>query len=444
MRRIPTWLTLTLAASYGMLVIPLGIWLWGLAIESLPSEELRILRLIHRQILADYVDERDPETLMRVAIAGMVRDGCDDYSMFVSAPHVDHFEATELEGTYEGIGVLLVPDVAPITIQAPLNGGPAERAGLGVGDRILAVDGVDLSRITPEDATRAAREHLIGPAGSAVTLEVSGPDGAIREVDLKRGDVVRPTVRWAHLVAPEAGIAYVHVHGFQRHVLEEFDVALDWLVGRSDASLHGLILDLRGNPGGLLDAAIGMVDRFLADGVIVSLRRRDDELVEEHRATADGTRFPELPIAILVDGGTASASEVVTGALQDHGRAVVVGERTFGKGVVQSVYRWADEDFRLKITTSRYYTPLGRSIEGRFRRSGDGDVPGGIAPDVPVPIDAATRERVERRLAADEVPFRHLDAARALAAELGRPLAGPPDPADDPALAAAIEALRDR
>jgi carboxyl-terminal processing protease len=440
----PTVLSMTLAAvcagSFAMLVVPAGLMLWRHATEALPDEGLRTLRLVHQQILAEHVEAQDPDQLLTKAVQGMVKD-LDRYSEFVPASAVEGFEARELDGTYVGIGVLLFGGHAPITVQAPLAGGPAEAAGIEVGDRILAVDGEDVSGIAEADALATAIRLLRGPVGSEVELRVEG-EGPARTVRLRRGAVAEPRVKWVHLLDPEAGLGYVHVSGFQREVTAAFDAAVEALRAEAGGELRGLVLDLRHDPGGLLEEAIALANRFVGAGEIVALKRRGEVVVERHLADPARCSLPDLPLVVLIDRGTASASEVVTGALQDHGRARVVGVRSYGKGVVQSIYTWRGLDFRLKLTTSHYYTPSGRSIEGRLRREGDGEAEGGIEPDLAVPVEREVELRIVERLRANEVPPVHRERARAVAATIGREVTMPLTPGEDPQLAAALAELR--
>ncbi len=446
--RSPT--TLVLALTYVLLVVPLGILLWSRAIDSLPTEEMHTLRLVHHQVLQDYVEERDGAALLEEAIAGMV-ERLDPYSRFVPAQEVEHFEEQELEGTYQGIGVLLVAGRTPLTVQTPLRGGPAEAAGLRPGDRILAIGDDSLADLPAEDVLDRGEELLRGPAGSTVTLTI-GRDSSdeVVSLEVRRGHVANPRIKWGHLIDTERHIGYLHLAGFQRQAVEEFDAEVDRLRNEAGGDLRALILDLRHNPGGLLDEAIELANRFLPEGRIVSLRRRDDRLVEEHFARQELCRLPELPTVLLVDGITASASEVLTGALQDHHRAQVVGSRTYGKGVVQSIYQWNERDFRLKLTTSRYYTPDGRCIEGHMgqdpaeaTRHGRAPSARGLEPDTVVELGAADTARIARRLARYDVPPLWRDAARTLATELGFELAEPLTPDEDAQLAAALSAARD-
>ncbi|MBK8978892.1 MAG: S41 family peptidase [Planctomycetes bacterium] len=443
MRRAKFPILLLLGVGYLALVVPASIVLWRNVTESLPSEELHVLRLVYEQVLDDYVEERDPATLLLAATEGMV-ESLDGYSRFIPAEDVESFREEELEGTYQGIGVLLVANHAPITVRTPLRNGPAEAAGLLPGDRILKVGDVDVGGVSPQDALPRALELLRGEAGSSVrlTLERDGAPAPL-EIDVGRGHVPQPKVRWAHVIDEERRIGYLHVHGFQRGVTEELDRALELLQQDLGGELRGLVLDLRENPGGLLTEGVAMANRFIASGPIVTLRRRGDVVLEEHTAREEQCTQPDVPLVVIVNRRSASASEVLTGALQDHHRAVVVGERTYGKGVVQTVYQWGDEPFRLKLTTSRYYTPNGRPIKPRPPRGERGGTPDwGLTPDVEMLVDDATAARLRAALGDYEVPRSFRDAERRLATDLKLEPLEPLTPGEDPQLARALLELR--
>lgn len=409
---------------------------------DLPSEELRMLRLVYRQVMQDHVEAHDGHGLLRDAIAGMVKS-LDDYSAFVPPERASSFDS-ETTGEYQGIGVTMVARQVPITVLYPMRGGPAEQAGIGVGDRIVAIDGEVLEDLTPDNVADEARTRLRGKPGSSVRLLVERRGGDREEIALERADVQRPSVKWVRLMdEPTARVGYVYVKAFQQHTAAEFDAALRDLETGAGGALDALIVDLRFDPGGLLTESVAIANRFLRGGNIVSLRARDDR--EQSRIDADPskTTHPDLPLVLLVNEHSASASEVLCGALQDHGRATLVGKRTFGKGVVQSIYRWQDLDFRLKLTTSRYYTPNGRNIGSKMRGPHDGDATAGIAPDVEVNLSAAATRAVAEHLGRDEVPPPYKSAAAALAAELDFAPEPPPlGPDVDAQLARALEIAR--
>jgi carboxyl-terminal processing protease len=422
--------------------VPAGILLWRQVFETLPSDGLRTLRLVHEQILTEHVEPQDAEDLIDDAIRGMVGE-LDRFSEFVPADDVEGFEARELEGTYVGVGVLLFSGVSPATVQSPLAGGSAAELGVLPGDRLIRIGDEDVSDLPAAEATETAVRLLRGEAGSSIAIQIERslddePSERL-ELELERRAVPQSRVKWAHLADPEQRIGYIHVSGFQRGMVEDFDARLSEL--EADGPLAGLCLDLRHNPGGLLTEAVALANRFVAEGELVTLKRRRGEVLERHEADRDACTHPELPLVVLVDEGTASASEVVTGALQDLGRALVVGTRSYGKGVVQSIYSWSGLPFRLKLTTARYYTPSGRSLERTLRHPDDGDDEGGIVPDEIVALGADDTRRLAARLAAHEIRPPYLERARLVADQLERPLALAPSPADDPQLAAALAAL---
>ncbi|HLU38166.1 MAG TPA: S41 family peptidase [Planctomycetota bacterium] len=401
--RFPWWLILVNGViAFAITVGTIEFWHARFDDQS----ELRMLRLVYRQVLRDHVEPHDAEEVQRGAIDWLMGQ-LDEYSAFVPPDKASAFDS-ETTGEYQGIGIVAAPRTAPLTVHALFEGGPAERAGLAVGDRILRIDGESLADLPPERVVAEATRRLLGPPGSTVTLQVERAAGGTGEVVITRGAVQRKSVKWVRLLDAEARIGYLYIAAFQQRTAAEVDAALQQLADEAGGRLAGLVLDLRRNPGGLLHEAVAVTNRFVASGNIVTLRARG---VEQGRHDADPRKAThrDLPLVVLVDHESASASEVVSGALQDHGRALLVGQRTFGKGAVQSIYRWEGLDFRLKLTTSHYHTPSGRSI---------GPGKGGIVPDVEVALDDEVARRLAVRLAQHEVPRRYKEAA----AELGRKL----------------------
>lgn len=438
--RIPGWL-LAINGLLAVLLLATSVRVWLHTYDDLPAEELRMLRLVHRQVMQDHVQPHAADDLMRSAIEGMVKQ-LDDHSEFIPPAKVEAFE-TETTGQYQGIGVVMVPGRVPATIHYLFEDGPAEKAGLAVGDKILAIDGETL------DAERhdleAVRSRIKGPPGTQVVLRIARAEAAPQDIPVQRAAVQQPSVKWVRLLDPADRLGYLHIASFQRRTANELDAALRHLEQLANAPLRGLVIDLRFNTGGLLNEAVACVNRFLAQGNIVSLKRRGGVEHDRHDADPALTTHPALPLVILVNEHTASASEVMSGALQDHGRAALVGKRTYGKGVVQSIFSWRGLDFRLKLTTSHYYTPNGRNIEGRMRRKEDGDAKGGIAPDVEVALPVELARNLAVRLDAIEVPMRYKEAAATLAKALG--IAGEANQLavdQDPQLARGLAALRER
>jgi carboxyl-terminal processing protease len=289
------------------------------------------------------------------------------------APFYDSDKTVEISGVVTSwvfrnphpfLHVEVTDDKGVIVVVEPLVGSPAARAGLLRGDRIVAIDGVPTARESGDTTAR-----LRGRPGTIVKLHVER-----RGWDAPHGFML--TRELIHVQAVESmllepGIGYVKLKQFQERTDEELLDALKAVREESGGAITGLVLDLRGNPGGLLDQAIRVADVFLPSGIIVSTVGRGGRKLEEERARAAGT-WDSFPMVVLVNGGSASASEIVAGALQDHGRALIVGTQTFGKGSVQSVFEFADGS-GLKLTVARYFTPNGRSIQEK-----------GIAPDVMV------------------------------------------------------------
>ncbi|MHC5065716.1 MAG: S41 family peptidase [Planctomycetota bacterium] len=399
--------------------------------ENLPVEELSVLRREH-----------EAEALLHEAIAGMVRS-LDPHSRYIPPAELESFRQEEIAGSYTGVGVALASGVAPPTIEFRYPASPGRSAGLQVGDEILAVNGEEIGDLPAAEGIAAVITRISAAKEDPVLLRIRRGEATEMELPVNRGEVGRPSVKWLSFLDEGAGIAYLHLSEFKERSIEEFDQAIEILRGDDEAELQGLILDLRFNRGGLLSAAIALANRFLESGRIVSLKRRDGEVVEEHDADPIECDLPKIPLVLLMNGSSASASEVVAGALQDHDRARIVGERSFGKGVVQEILGGREPDFRLKLTTSHYYTPDGRSIERRLRREEDGADPGGIEPDRTEPMQRELRQLVAAALAQPEPPRDDRPAVLALAEKLGISPPAPLPAEEDSQLQAAIEELRE-
>jgi carboxyl-terminal processing protease len=296
------------------------------------------------------------------AAHGMLATFDDEYTALIE-PEVAEIMAEDSSGTFEGIGAYVeLDEQGTVVVSGVFEGGPAEAAGVQPGDTVLRVDSVPLAGKTLYEAIALIR----GPSGSEVTLLVSR--GAVPEpfeVVVRRARLEIPLVEWEML---EGSIGYVSLFEFGAPARERLEAALEELLRQEP---RGLVFDLRGNPGGWLDQAIRVADLFLGDGVIVTERWNDGREVSEE-ATA-GDLAETVPLVVLVNGGSASASEIVAGALQGNGRAILVGTQTYGKGSVQSTYD-LDDGSELRVTSARWFTPDGRAI------SADG-----LSPDVAVP-----------------------------------------------------------
>jgi len=344
---------------------------------------LEILDLVNEH----YVEPISRKNLTRRAIRGIVSD-LDRYSDFLDVEAARVAEEDNL-GEFGGLGVHIDIDsskrIGRLLVSRPFREGPARAAGILPGDRIVGVDGEDLPLIRDvADLGRVVR-RLKGTVGSRVRLMLERDEGetAVRlERELTRARVQVETVLACRLVDPDAGIGYLRIESFKERTVKELDAALARL---NTEGMKALVIDLRKNGGGLLRRAAQVADRFLSRGVIVSTRGRHPEENESFDAT-QRTSVPEgLPLVVLINLGSASASEAVAGALQDYRRAVILGGRSYGKGVVQSVYRMGRTETSLKITTSRYYTPAGRCIDRIYAANRRGYT-GGIIPDVLVKL----------------------------------------------------------
>jgi carboxyl-terminal processing protease len=405
-------------------------------VRELPMAGMQALAVVHHEILTSHVDPQDAQALLESAIKRMV-GALDPYSRYVPAEEVARYEEDNT-GHYDGIGADFDVHAGEVVLHFPLAGGPAERAGLEPGDVLLAVDG----NVLDTDAKRTGIVQLVrGPSGSEVELRLRRGDEQ-RVVRVTRGDVQRPCVKWVH--RPAGGeLGYLHLTDFHPGAAKQIATAIESL--EASGPLRGLLLDLRWNGGGSLDECVAIARAFLPSGLIVSQTRRGSDVVERHEANPADCRWPALPLVLLVNDRSASASEVLAGALQDHGRAAIVGERTHGKGYVNTVYTWKDLPFRLKLTTGRYRTPNGRDIERHHNaQQPENADAGGIAPDVAVAASAEQRTRIAATLRAGEAPDAWRAAFVAVARRYGVEVAEPPRADDDPQLDRALTTLRER
>ncbi|MCA8953810.1 MAG: S41 family peptidase [Planctomycetes bacterium] len=435
--RLPLWFLVENSSLIAIAFLA-GALLGGRGFVRFPRPQADALQVVYQKILEAHVEPHDGAALLDTAITAMAGD-LDDYSRYVPPADVQRYEESST-GRYEGIGLVWREHDGEIVVHFPFAGGPADREGIRPGDRLVAVDGKRMADVAPERRGATATELVRGPAGTPVRLAFER-DGSEVEATVNRESVQRPAVKWANLVDPEAGIGYLHITDFHIGIAAGVRDAIAEL--RRQGELRGLVIDLRFDGGGSLDECVALSRMFQPSGVIVSTRRRGEEL-ERVEARPEECLFPELPLALLVNGDSASASEVFAGCLQDHGRALVVGTRTYGKGVVNTVYSWPE--FKLKLTTAYYFTPNGRSLGGSHRlENGDGSHPEiGIAPDVDAPIGDQERTAVLLALREYEVPPAHRDGFAKVAARYGLTVPNPPQPGDDSQLAQALDELKKR
>jgi len=369
-----------------------------------PQDTYHLLTLfgeVFEKVRADYVAPVKDRDLIDNALNGMLT-GLDPHSSYMDAKQYRDMQITT-KGEFGGLGLEVTSDQGLVKVISPIDDTPAARAGMKAGDLILSLDGKSVEGLSLNDAV----DRMRGPAGSTITLNIK------REHIDKPIDVTM-TREIIHIQVVKSAlygnIGYVRLSQFNEESDPKLREAIAKLKAESHGNLKGLVFDLRNNPGGLLDQAVDVCEDFIPDGEIVSTRARHPE--DSNRWDAKGTDLIDgLPMVVLINGGSASASEIVAGALQDHRRAVIVGTRSFGKGSVQTVIPMGN-DGAIRLTTARYYTPSGRSIQGL-----------GIAPDVPV---QETRE--------DEIhylPDREADLNHALKNEGGSGPTKPPAPRDD-------------
>jgi carboxyl-terminal processing protease len=333
----------------------------GTAATRVPLEEIRRFVGVFNAVRDAYVDPVDDRKLMQSAIKGLLLD-LDPHSAYLEKSDAQAFDE-ETNGAYAGIGVeVQVQPDGMIKVIAPIDDTPAARAGIKSGDVIIAVDGKPVSGDNDD-----SQGPLRGPVGSKVTLTLQRAGVAKPfDVSLQRETIKVASVRGRLL---EPGLGYIRIAAFQADTASDFERELAQLQGASGKDLRGLVLDLRSNPGGLLTSAVQIADDLLDGGKIVSTRGRIPVSDTVFSATP-GDRLHGAPLVVLVDAGSASAAEVLAGALADNHRARIVGSRTFGKGSVQTLLPLENGD-SVKLTTARYYTPSGKSIQAR-----------GITPDV--------------------------------------------------------------
>jgi carboxyl-terminal processing protease len=338
--------------------------------------QARLFDEVLQHLRRDYVDTLPDSLLYRRAAAGVIEQLHDPHSVFLDPRRLTRLDEST-SGHYAGVGLQMDARDSGITVISALPGTPAERAGILTGDRIVEIDGRPTHGLTQEEALRVLR----GSPGSAVRLTIERPGVPTRmPFTLTRAEIAVNPVQNALLL--RGGVGYVDLTVFSTNAAAELGHAVDSL---RKAGARSLVLDLRGDPGGLLDQGVGVADLFLDAGQkIVTTRGRTQD---ENHTFSDGApqRFADMPLVVLTDSGTASASEIVAGALQDHDRALVVGTATYGKGSAQRVFRL--DDGAVKLTTALWYTPSGRSINRPRPKEGPDDG------DASTPADSAPRPR---------------------------------------------------
>jgi carboxyl-terminal processing protease len=350
---------------------------------DLPWQDARMLADVLERVKHDYVNPVDDHQLLQAAIRGMV-SSLDPYSAYLDGDEYDEVKISS-SGQYSGVGIEVSMEDDQVVVVSPFEGSPAAEAGIRSGDVIASIDGIPVNTTTLADTIGRMR----GKEGTSVKIGIlrSGSTEPL-QFTLKRSRVELHSVKAEML---ESGMGYARISQFSETTGDDLEAALKDLRKRNAGPLKGLVLDLRNNPGGVLEAAVAVSDTFLDSGVIVTAKGRTPESKFEMDATP-GDALNGAPIVVLINGGSASAAEIVAGALKDNHRAKLMGRTSFGKGSVQTVIPLTG-DRAIKLTTSLYYTPSGISINHR-----------GIAPDielerdpkppsVPVPADAPLMQR---------------------------------------------------
>jgi carboxyl-terminal processing protease len=380
---------------------------------SAPTSRVETLKMLElfgdvlTKIDAEYVTPVDDKKLIQAAIDGMVTS-LDPHSGYLNPDDYSDMQ-DQTRGEYGGLGLEVASDEGAVKIVSPIDDTPAARAGLQAGDYIISIDGVSLIGVPLSDAVKKMR----GNVGEPITLTVVREGKDPFDVHLVR-EAINVKSAKGHM---EGDYGYLRISAFDEKTTDQASAAIKALQS-AHPHMKGLILDLRNNPGGLLDQAVSISSLFLDGGEVVSQRGRDPKDIERYNAQTNGDALHGLPMVVLINSGTASAAEIVAGALQDRHRAAIVGLTSFGKGSVQTVIPLNNgEDGALKLTTARYYTPSGRSIQKT-----------GIEPDLEV---AATTEQAQQ-VANDAFQFSEANFSNALDADEGKTRRAPHEPAEAP------------
>lgn len=345
---------------------------------SLPLEQLRTFTDVFTRIKNHYVEDVSDKELLDHAIRGML-SGLDPHSAYLSPEQFDELRVGT-SGQFGGLGIEVGMEDGFVKVIAPIDDTPAQRAGMKSGDLIIRLDDKSVKGLTLSDAVKLMR----GKPGSPIDLTVirEGADKPLN-IEIIRAIIKVNSVKNRLL---DKGFGYVRISQFQTKTPQDLKKAIKKLKSESDGKLNGLVLDLRNNPGGVLSAAVGVSDAFLNDGMIVYTDGREED--SKLRYTASGGDIMDgAPVVVLVNGGSASASEIVAGALQDHHRGVIMGTQTFGKGSVQTIQDLPSGG-AVKLTTARYFTPSGRSIQAE-----------GINPDIITEMVKLAKDDNSSRLA---------------------------------------------
>ena len=361
------FLVLSLGIVLGVsIAIGHGVWAersTAPADTNIPLDELRAFTSVFAKIKSDYVEKVDDKTLLEYAISGMLSN-LDPHSAYLDAEAYKELQVGTT-GEFGGLGIEITMENGFVKVMSPIDDTPAQRAGILSGDLIIRIDDTPVKGLTLKESVDLMR----GKPGTDIVLTIirEGEEKPLK-ITLTRAVIKVKSVK-SHTL--EKGYGYLRITQFQSHTPENLIEAISKLKKESDGTLKGVVLDLRNNPGGVLSAAVSVSDAFIDSGLIVYTEGRVKDSELKFKATP-GDVLDGAPMVVLINAGSASASEIVAGALQDHHRAVIMGEKSFGKGSVQTIVP-ISEDTALKLTTARYFTPSGRSIQAE-----------GIVPDIPL------------------------------------------------------------
>jgi len=386
--------------------------------------QLELFGLIFDQVREHYVDNPDTHKLVESAVSGML-SGLDPHSSYMDAKEFSEMQV-ENSGEFGGLGMEVTMEDGVVKVVSPIDDTPAAKAGILANDLILELDGAEVKGLTLQQAV----EKMRGPINTQVRLKIQrkGVEKPL-DVTLTRETIKVRTVK-SHREGDDVG--YMRLSQFNAQAASELKKAISELQGSEPDKIKGYILDLRNNPGGLLDQAVEVSNAFLDRGEIVSLRGRDPDDAQRFDAKpGQGDLIRGKPLVILINGGSASASEIVAGALQDQKRATILGTRSFGKGSVQTIIPLGSGNGALRLTTARYYTPSGKSIQAK-----------GISPDIEVLQDVPADVQAQFDMTSESKLRGHLAAQGQGNEQGGSQAYVPPDPKDDKALHAAIDLLR--
>jgi carboxyl-terminal processing protease len=333
--------------------------------------ELDLFGQVLERVRSDYVEEVNDQQLIEAAINGML-SSLDPHSSYLNSKNFRDLQ-TQMRGEFGGLGIEVTMENGLVKVVSPIDDTPASRAGIKPNDLIVQIDGDQVQGLSLNEAV----EKMRGPVNSDIKLTIKREGKDPFDVKLTRANIKIQSVKW-HLEGDNVG--YIRITSFNEQSDVGLTNAFKDLKQKAGDKLLGYVLDLRNNPGGLLEQAVAVSNAFIDKGEIVSIRGRKVQSAQRFNASPDKDESGGLPVVVLINGGSASASEIVAGALQDHHRAVLMGTRSFGKGSVQTIVELSDHS-AMRLTTARYYTPSGRSIQGH-----------GIDPDIVV--EAAKIEKV--------------------------------------------------